>query len=187
MGARHGDYCARPSRLGAIVTGAHGTVRCHDAGSHPRICGACRGRTPCGEKQQKEEEIKTKKKKLKSPTPTPTPTPSPTPLPNKMIALTFDDGPYSPVTNRILNMLEQYHGHATFFVVGDRVNSYKDTVLRAMSLGCEIGNHTYDHKSTLTSMSASMVQWEISNCNAVVKNLKFANVNISREAFGDLL
>lgn len=104
------------------------------------------------------------------PTPTPTPTPEPTPVPGKMIALTFDDGPYSPVTNRILDLLEQYGGHATFFVVGDRVPTYNSTVLRAESLGCEIANHTYDHKSTLTSMSADSVVWEISNCNQSINN-----------------
>ncbi len=37
-----------------------------------------------------------------------------------MIALTFDDGPYAPVGNRIMDSLEKYNGRGTFFVVGNR-------------------------------------------------------------------
>ncbi len=84
---------------------------------------------------------------------------------DKLICLTFDDGPYSPVTNKILDLLEQYDGRATFFVVGDRVKTYESCVIRAEQLGCEIANHTYDHKSVLTSLSGSSVAWEISGCN----------------------
>lgn len=86
----------------------------------------------------------------------------------KMVALTFDDGPYSPVTNRILNALEAVDGHATFFVVGNRVPTYKSCVTRAESLGCEIGNHTYDHKSVLTSQSVTSIRAEISGCNTEI-------------------
>lgn len=118
------------------------------------------------------------------PTPTPTPTPSPTPVPGKMIALTFDDGPYSPVTNKILDLLEQYGGHATFFVVGNRVPTYESCVTRAVSLGCEIGNHTYDHKSTLTSLSGSSVSWEITNCNTSIYDVTGAYPSVMRPVGG---
>ncbi len=63
-----------------------------------------------------------------------------------MVALTFDDGP-SRVTPRILDTLEQYNARATFFVVGRQVNSYYENMRRAVSLGCEIGNHTVSHAS----------------------------------------
>ena len=88
----------------------------------------------------------------------------------KMVALTFDDGPYSPVTNRILDVLEAYGGHATFFVVGNRVPYYTSCVTRAESLGCEVGNHTYDHRTTLTNMSAGSVRDEIVGCNNSITN-----------------
>lgn len=67
--------------------------------------------------------------------------------PNKpMVALTFDDGPYSKVTDRLLDLLDQYHGKATFFVVGNRVSTYADSVRRAVEAGHEIGIHTWEHK-----------------------------------------
>ena len=52
----------------------------------------------------------------------------------KAIALTYDDGP-SPNTGTILNTLEKYDGLATFFVVGNRVSSYKSQLKRAYNMG----------------------------------------------------
>ncbi len=87
-----------------------------------------------------------------------------------MVALTFDDGPYSPATNRILDVLEKYNGKATFFVVGDRVSTYSDCIKREFSLGCEIGNHTYSH-TMLTSSSASEIRSQLSKASAEVKKV----------------
>ena len=88
----------------------------------------------------------------------------------KMVALTYDDGPYTSVTNQILDTLEEYNGRATFFVVGSRVSTYKDCIKREAKLGCEIGNHTYNH-TILTSVSASTIKSEISKTNEAVKKI----------------
>ena len=88
----------------------------------------------------------------------------------KMVALTYDDGPYTQVTNRILDTLEENNGRATFFVVGSRVNTYKDCIKREFALGCEIGNHTYNH-TILTSVSASTIKAEIADTNKVVEKI----------------
>lgn len=63
----------------------------------------------------------------------------------KIIALTFDDGPSNMNTNRILDVLEKYHARATFFVIGKRIQNHEAVVARAISLGCEIGSHTWGH------------------------------------------
>lgn len=84
-----------------------------------------------------------------------------------MVALTFDDGP-SQYTTGILDALEKYESRATFFEVGNRVNEYSDIVLRASQLGCEIGNHSYDHAS-LGNASASKIRSEISGTDAKIK------------------
>ncbi|MDD6728884.1 MAG: polysaccharide deacetylase family protein [Eubacteriales bacterium] len=72
--------------------------------------------------------------------------------PNKpMVAFTFDDGPAftsdgENTTARILDVLEKYNARATFFMVGERVNNEtKELLQREIALGCELGNHTYDH------------------------------------------
>lgn len=91
--------------------------------------------------------------------------------PNKpAVALTFDDGPYTPVTNRILNVLEKNNARATFFVVGSRVNAYSDCIKREAALGCEIANHTYNH-TILTSVSESVIKSEIQQTNDAVKKI----------------
>lgn len=85
-----------------------------------------------------------------------------------MVALTFDDGPYGPVGNQIMDSLAQYGGKATFFVVGDRVSSYKAEMQRMAAEGHEIGNHTYNHKY-LTKLNAAQIQEQISKCNDAVE------------------
>lgn len=87
-----------------------------------------------------------------------------------MIALTYDDGPYSPVTNRILNALESVGGKATFFVVGNRISANLSSVVRADKIGCQIANHTWDHKGVLTGMSSASIATEISQCNTAIQN-----------------
>ena len=62
-----------------------------------------------------------------------------------MIALTYDDGPYAPVGNRIMDVMNQYGGKCTFFMVGNRVPSYSTEVQRMAREGFEVANHTQDH------------------------------------------
>lgn len=85
-----------------------------------------------------------------------------------MVALTFDDGPFAPVGNQIMDCLAQYGGKATFFVVGSRVSSYGTELQRMVAEGHEIGNHTYEHKN-LTKLSGSQIQSQINKCNDAVQ------------------
>lgn len=85
-----------------------------------------------------------------------------------MVALTFDDGPYAPVGNQIMDSLDQYGGKATFFVVGNRAHYYTDELKRMAAEGHEIGNHTYEHKY-LTRLSAEQIQSQINRCNDAVE------------------
>lgn len=84
-----------------------------------------------------------------------------------MVALTYDDGP-SVHTQPILDLLGQYGGMATFFVVGNRVSAYPDTLIRACQMGCEIGNHTYSHK-ILTKLGTGEIQSQVGMANDAVR------------------
>ena len=84
-----------------------------------------------------------------------------------MVALTFDDGPYAPVGNRIMDSLEQHNGRATFFVVGSRVPSYQAEIKRMHNNGHEIGNHTYEHKY-LNKLNTVQIRSQIDRCNQIV-------------------
>ena len=60
-------------------------------------------------------------------------------------ALTFDDGPHSIHTPRLLSILEKYRARATFFMVGATASKYPEIVRRAVKSGHVIGNHSWDH------------------------------------------
>lgn len=88
--------------------------------------------------------------------------------PKKMIALTFDDGPNSANTAKILDLLEEYDAKATFFVCGSNVTVNTRGVLqRAITLGCEIGNHTLSHKDMKTLSEEELLK-EIGETNEKV-------------------
>ena len=102
----------------------------------------------------------------------------------KMVALTYDDGP-SAYTPQILDVLEEQNAVATFFVVGNRVSRYSDTVKRAQSLGCEIGNHTYEHKD-LTRLNAKEITSQIAKTDEAVKKACGVIPAIARAPGGSL-
>jgi|GEM_PF-2250775 len=102
------------------------------------------------------------------PPPAPTPPdrlpPPPVPSPDaRMVALTFDDGPditATDVTNRILDVLEEHGGRATFFVQGYRVIPGAATVIRTLELGSEIAGHSWDHPD-LSELSEELVRSQL--------------------------
>lgn len=64
---------------------------------------------------------------------------------DRLVALTFDDGPDPAFTPKILSILERYHVPATFFVVGENGVANSDLLRRMAADGDEIGNHSYTH------------------------------------------
>ncbi|MDF2719194.1 MAG: chitooligosaccharide deacetylase [Paenibacillus sp.] len=84
------------------------------------------------------------------------------PTEEKVIALTFDDGPDPVDTPAILELLRQYEAKATFFVVGQRVEKYPALAQREAAEGHEIANHTYSHKyMNKRKLSADQIEDEI--------------------------
>lgn len=103
----------------------------------------------------------------------------------KMVALTYDDGPYRPVTTSILDTLKNNGARATFFVVGSRLSTYSDCLKREAEQGCEIGCHTYNH-TTLTSASDATVKSEIAKTNELIKEYTGQTVKIVRAPGGSV-
>jgi len=69
----------------------------------------------------------------------------------KVVALTFDDGPSPVWTPKILDVLRDAGVKATFFMLGSHVEKYPDVARRVAQEGHDIGNHTYDHHLLLYS------------------------------------
>ena len=106
--------------------------------------------------------------------------------PNKpMVALTFDDGPKPGITDKILDVLEQYNARATFFVLGWRLGreENKDILRRATALGCEIGNHTWSHKMLSTENYVG-VRYEVKNTNKIIFDITGVNPHCLRPPGG---
>lgn len=78
----------------------------------------------------------------------------------KLVALTFDDGPHKFRTDEILDVLKKYNVKATFFVVGMMAKEYPHLIKRELSEGHEIGNHTYSHLN-LRCLNTATLEREI--------------------------
>ena len=63
----------------------------------------------------------------------------------KVIYLTFDDGPNPVVTTRVLDILDEYGAKATFFCVGENVLRFPEVFAEVKRRGHAVGNHTYNH------------------------------------------
>lgn len=77
-----------------------------------------------------------------------------------MVAITYDDGPHQTVTMEILDTMERYNAHATFFMIGDRISHHTAIVKRMVNLNCELGNHTFGHQD-LSQMSQSEMERQL--------------------------
>ena len=76
----------------------------------------------------------------------------------KVVALTFDDGPHPKYTAEILDLLASYNAKATFFIVGENAEKKPELILRQYNEGHEIANHTYTHplKTTLPKLEVEI-------------------------------
>ncbi len=101
-----------------------------------------------------------------------------------IIALTFDDGPMDGKTNIILDELEKYDAHATFFVVGNQAEKCPELLKRQIDLGCEIGNHTYSHES-LSNLSVSQIENQINKTNNIVQQATGIVPSLVRPPYGN--
>lgn len=100
-----------------------------------------------------------------------------------MIALTFDDGPSKLYTPRILDILEEYNSVGTFFVLGNNVKNNKDTLIRMIENGHEIGNHSYNHKD-ITTLSDEELYKQIKGTDDLIRNATGYTPSIMRPPYG---
>ena len=64
----------------------------------------------------------------------------------KVIYLTFDDGPTTKYTKRVLDLLDQYDAKATFFQVGENATAHPELARSVVERGHALGNHTWSHR-----------------------------------------
>lgn len=102
----------------------------------------------------------------------------------KLIAFTFDDGPSTVTTNKLLDGLHKYNAKVTFFVLGSRINGNKDVLIRAYKEGNQIGSHTYNHLNLL-KLDEYQVLKEIKSTNEEVKKVLGMEPTLLRPPYGN--
>lgn len=87
-----------------------------------------------------------------------------------MVALTFDDGPRTDATARLLDGLALREAPATFFVVGNRIAGNEDLIRRMRDEGHQIGIHTFDHVE-VTKLSRPDFDLQVGKTQALLASL----------------
>jgi polysaccharide deacetylase family sporulation protein PdaB len=85
----------------------------------------------------------------------------------KIVALTFDDGPNPPYTEQLLDVLKENHVSATFFLIGQNVEKHPELVKRIAAEGHQLGNHTYHHMDLLKA-DRKLIADEVDRTNQVI-------------------
>src|SRR5579862_7105695 len=101
----------------------------------------------------------------------------------RVVALTYDDGPNPPYTDAILDVLREEHVHATFFVVGRAVQAYPSVVRREAQDGNAIGNHTWNH-GDLVLYDRAAVRDTLDRTDAAIYAATGQHTSIMRPPFG---
>lgn len=99
------------------------------------------------------------------------------------IAITFDDGPSSQCTGRLLDGLKERDVKATFFLIGENAKENPELVKRLDEEGHLIGNHTYHHVE-ITKVSDEEAKKEILDTNEVITSITGKPVEYMRPPFG---
>jgi peptidoglycan-N-acetylglucosamine deacetylase len=99
------------------------------------------------------------------------------------VALTFDDGPSSPYTGQILDLLRQRGVAATFFLCGKNVERHPDIARRIVAEGHTIGNHTYSHPFPYFHRR-SFIAAEIDRAQDVIERVTGHRPTMFRPPFG---
>jgi len=86
----------------------------------------------------------------------------------KVVALTFDDGPYPIYTERLLAVLDAYDIKATFFLVGVNAASHPDLVREIARGGHVVGNHSHRHLR-MKDLPEEDIRWEWQMCSHTIR------------------
>jgi len=105
------------------------------------------------------------------------------PMTRRLIALTFDDGPYPFYTPLLLHVLDRSHVAATFFCVGRSAQQFPELMDRIVASGDEIGNHTFNHYP-LNGLSDEQIAEQIMEGGAILSTFVGRPLDLFRPPHG---
>jgi len=101
----------------------------------------------------------------------------------KVVALTFDDGPTEEYSGKILNIMDFFGYKGTFFYLGSKVQKYPATAKRTLSMKHEIGNHSYNHED-FSQLKSSQIKKDIGLSQSVFKEVLGIYPSLIRPPYG---
>lgn len=101
----------------------------------------------------------------------------------RLIAITFDDGPRRSTTTRLLDGLAERGVQATFFLIGEQVEGNEDVLKRMDDEGHQIGIHTYDHVK-LTGLNKTDFDAQVDRTRSILKGVLGHNDFLLRPPYG---
>ncbi len=101
----------------------------------------------------------------------------------RQLALTYDDGPNDPWTQRLLDVLAKHEVQATFFLLGSYASKRPDIVRRHVEFGNAIGNHSWDHPNLIFSTPASL-KHQLQRTSDALKEITGEAPKLFRPPFG---
>ena len=104
----------------------------------------------------------------------------------KVVALTFDDGPTPGVTEEVLSILNEAGVKATFFVIGADLERNLEEGRRIVAAGHELGNHTYSHERMVLK-TPSFIESEIERTDQLIRQAGYQSAIHFRPPFGKKL
>ncbi|MEH7009789.1 polysaccharide deacetylase family protein [Neobacillus niacini] len=104
---------------------------------------------------------------------------------NKVIALTFDDGPTKNV-DQILPLLDKYKAKATFFLIGNDIEKHLEEAEKLVEAGHQIGNHTYSHERMVLK-SPTFIKEEIEKTDELIRKAGYKGEIDFRPPYGKKL
>ena len=102
---------------------------------------------------------------------------------DKVVALTFDDGPNPPYTLQLLDILAKYDVKATFFLIGQNAGNYPEVAKAIVQRGHQIGSHTYTH-SDLLKLDEAQIVAEMAKSAEVIENATGTRPKLLRPPHG---
>lgn len=102
----------------------------------------------------------------------------------KIIALTFDDGPNEPYTSQVLEILDKYGIKATFFEVGKNVERESEVTKKLFNDGQIIGNHSYSHPEDLSLMDDKALAKQVDKTNSIIDSAIGRTPKLFRPPYG---
>ena len=114
----------------------------------------------------------------------PPPAPTPGTGGERVVYLTYDDGPHPTYTPALLDVLAAYDARATFFALGSKVARYPAIAARIVREGHAIGNHTWSHPQ-LTRVSGDVLTREVLDTQSAIQQATGVAPSCLRPPFGD--